>query len=156
MTVYDKYGHDVTIRDTQVCTACHAENPLAEYYFSRRNRGSGYSDICRDCVRESYALNGCNKSCYKNDGIQNSKMVDSVTPAQRLAKTLIFEHDENGRTWRQIGDDYPGVSFGILNRIANSNGRWTPKDAALRAALGLNASRAWLAQAVENLEQLIR
>ena len=156
MTIYDKHGHDVTIRDTQVCTSCHAEKSLAEYFFSRRNRGSGYSDICKLCVSAAYATGACHKSCGKTEVGQDTNGMPFTDPAQWLAKSLNYEHDEKGRTWRQIADDYPGVKNGTLNRIANSNGRWTPKAAALRGALGLDARRGWLEQVVENLEQCVK
>jgi len=157
MTSYDKNGHPVVVAiGGLVCSACHIKKPLTDFYFSRRNRGSGYSDICLVCVSAAYATGACHKSCGKSEDGQDTNGMAFTDPAQWLAKSLNYEHDKKGRTWRQIAEDYPGVKNGTLNRIANSNGRWTPKDQALRAALGLNARRAWLAQAVENLEKLIR
>lgn len=154
MTVYDKHGQDVTITTSQVCSACHTDKPLAEYYFSPRNRGTGYSDICMLCVSASFNSTASHSFCDTSDNEKNSYSPSSSTSVQQLAKTLNYEHDQNGRSWRKIAKDFPGVKFGVLNRIANTNGRWTPKDAALRAALKLTAPREWLAQAARNLEQL--
>lgn len=40
-------------------------------------------------------------------------------------------------SWRDIADEYPGVNFATLNRIANSNGKWIPKNKHIQELLGL-------------------
>ena len=81
----------------------------------------------------------------------------STNRARKLAKTLNFEHNKKGRTWRQIAQDYPDVHFATLNRIAKSGGTWLPSSEYLLERLGMIGEYpkpAWLKQAVSNLEQL--
>jgi hypothetical protein len=64
-------------------------------------------------------------------------MSSTETRARKLAKRLIQEN-HNGRTWRDIASDYPGiVKAGTLNRIAKSGGKWLPKDKEILSALNL-------------------
>ena len=78
--------------------------------------------------------------------------------AKQFAKKLNFEHDRNKRSWRKIAQDYPGVNFATLNRIARSGGTWLPASEATLKLLGMmdeHVKPAWVDQAVKNLERLL-
>ena len=60
-----------------------------------------------------------------------------MSMAKRLARTLNFEHDKKGRSWRKIAQDYPGVNFATLNRLAKSKGEWIPAGSKVQELLGL-------------------
>lgn len=64
--------------------------------------------------------------------------------ARKLAKLLLRENNKYGRSWRDIAGDFPPnddgkclIKAGTLNRIANSNGEWLPKDESILLMLGL-------------------
>jgi len=64
------------------------------------------------------------------------KSVASTRKAKILAKRLLRIHKDLP-SWRKIAQDYPGVSFATLNRIAKSKGEWVPKSVHLQELLGL-------------------
>jgi hypothetical protein len=59
-------------------------------------------------------------------------------PARKLAKRLLRLHDKTD-SWRKVAaNEYDDkISFATLDRIATSDGQWTPKRAALRTLLDL-------------------
>ena len=76
----------------------------------------------------------------------------SSSKARKIAKRLLKENRENGRSWRTIArEDYDNqVNFATLNRFALSEGEWIPKNKEILVALGLSKPRkkfprpAWL------------
>jgi hypothetical protein len=64
-------------------------------------------------------------------------MHELTTTAYKLSKRILRENVK-GRSYRTIAkEDYPGVKAGTLNRIAKSNGSWTPKNIETRKLLGI-------------------
>lgn len=125
------------------CQMCEQERPLSDFYCVDQKQGL-YSRNCVFCMFTSWQpipLEGSHKSCDKKNDMENSKLTHSTTTARNLARRLSFEHDKKERTWREISKDYSGVKFGVLNRIAKSKGRWTPKDEKVRTVLGLAISK---------------
>lgn len=63
--------------------------------------------------------------------------------ARRLLRANKKTRSHAGRSWRVIArEDYGGkVNHATLNRIANSEGAWLPKDKALLILLGLKKER---------------
>ena len=75
--------------------------------------------------------------------------------AKTLARRLNRLHAK--KSWRRIAEDYPGVSFATLNRIATSGGDWLPKSKEILAALfPKHVNPAWLREAVDILIELER
>jgi hypothetical protein len=62
----------------------------------------------------------------------------TITPEERqeLVKRLLEQYGEI-RSWRKVAEQYPGVTFQTLNRIATSEGEWLPKERGVLVALGL-------------------
>lgn len=62
----------------------------------------------------------------------------TLDPAAALAIASQIQALHLEKSYRQIArEDFPGVAPGTLNRIANSNGAWLPKDRKILKALGL-------------------
>ena len=64
-----------------------------------------------------------------------TKTTYTTGKAKRLAKRLNSLYRKNG-TWRAVAEQYPGVNFATLNRIAKHDGLWMPKDESLLGLLG--------------------
>jgi len=62
----------------------------------------------------------------------------TIDPAAALILASQIQALHLEKSYRQIArEDFPGVAPGTLNRIANSDGAWLPKNRKILKALGL-------------------
>lgn len=66
-----------------------------------------------------------------------TKTIGSTRKGKILAKRLLQLHREV-HSWRKVAkDNYPGVNYATLNRIARSKGEWMPKSFRIQELLGI-------------------
>jgi hypothetical protein len=76
-----------------------------------------------------------------------------MNKAQKLARQL--KRKAKTRSWRQIArEDYDGrIHFSVLNKIANTDGKYIPPDKETRYLLGLYKPRPITPRTINNNEQ---
>lgn len=78
-----------------------------------------------------------------------TKRIKNKAEVLKFVKSLIYLHDDLNMSWRSMAfgcfpkdsDGNQIVQAGTLNRIANSNGEWLPKNMRILDALGLLTER---------------
>lgn len=68
-----------------------------------------------------------------------SKTTYTTGNAKKLAKRLTALYKKN-QSWRKVAEQFPGVNFATLNRIATHKGTWLPKNKSILEQLGISTT----------------